>query len=92
MEEQIKFTDEEVQEIRNIATKVQSSFQRLGELEIRRDQLESVRSTFIEEYNSIREEEQKLFSRLNEKYGDGNYDPETNIFTPIKKEEETTAN
>lgn len=88
MEEQIKFTDEEVQEIRNIAIQVQSSFQRLGELEIRKKQLEDTRNKFIEEYDLIREQEQQLFGRLNEKYGDGNYDPDTNIFTPIKKDEE----
>ena len=28
------------------------------------------------------EEEQELFSSLNEKYGDGSYDPDTGIFTP----------
>ena len=29
-----------------------------------------------------------MFKGLNEKYGDGNYDPSTNIFTPSEQKEE----
>jgi hypothetical protein len=30
--------------------------------------------------------ELELFKNLNEKYGDGNYDPNTGIFTPINNQ------
>ena len=33
------------------------------------------------------EKEQELFKGLNEKYGDGNFDPSTGEFTPTPKEE-----
>ena len=29
-----------------------------------------------------------MFKGLNDVYGDGNYDPETNTFTPTEKKEE----
>jgi hypothetical protein len=29
-----------------------------------------------------------MFKGLNEKYGDGNYDPNTNVFTPSEQKEE----
>jgi len=31
--------------------------------------------------------EEELFKKLNEKYGDGNYDPNTGVFTPISVEQ-----
>ena len=90
MEEQINFTEQEVQQIRDISLQVQSAFQRLGEIQIRIKQFEDARAKIMNEYESIRQQEQQLFSELNQKYGDGNYDPETNIFIPNKKEEEVT--
>ena len=39
-------------------------------------------------YNNLIQEEQELFTNLNKKYDDGNFDPETGVFTPI--EEKTT--
>ena len=40
------------------------------------------------------QQESDLFKELNEKYGDGNFDPTTGIFTPTeeKKEEAVNAN
>lgn len=92
MEEQINFTEQEVQQIRDISLQVQSAFQRLGEIQIRIKQFEDARAKIMNEYESIRQQEQQLFSELNQKYGDGNYDPETNIFIPNKKEEQEVTN
>jgi hypothetical protein len=30
-----------------------------------------------------------MFSELNEKYGDGNYDPSSNTFIPVSEKKET---
>jgi len=39
-------------------------------------------------YNKLVVDEQELFTTLNKKYGDGNFDPQTGVFTP--SEEKTT--
>ena len=91
MAKEIKFTNEEVQQIQNIRVQLQASFQRLGELDIRRKQIEDARTQLLEEYNNIRAQEQQIFTKLNEKYGDGSYDPDTNIFTPIQRNEPETV-
>jgi hypothetical protein len=36
--------------------------------------------------NAVTIRDNELFKSLNEKYGDGNYDPNTGIFTPINNE------
>lgn len=90
MAKEIKFTDEEVQEINNLRAQLQVAFQRIGELDIRRRELDNARNQLLVQYDEIRKQEQQIFTKLNEKYGDGNYDPETNIFTPIQRKEPET--
>ena len=90
MAEQIKFTEEEVQQIQSLRTQLQVSFQRIGELDIRRRELDNLRNQLLSQYDEIRQQEQQVFTKLNEKYGDGNYDPDTNIFTPIQRKEPET--
>lgn len=85
MANEIKFTGEEVNEINNIRTQLADVFRRLGELDVRKKQIEVAREEVLGDYNTIREQEQQLFSKLNEKYGDGNYNPETNVFTPVEQ-------
>ena len=91
MAEEIRFTEEEVTNIQNIKNQLVAAFQRLGELDIRRKQIEDARNQLLDEYNQIREQEKQVFTKLNEKYGDGNYNPETNVFTPIVQNEPQTA-
>lgn len=90
MAEQIKFTDEEVQSINSIREGVNEVFSQLGQVKIERDkklkELENLENKLIERYGELTKQEQELFNTLNEKYGDGNYDPQTGIFTPVKSE------
>jgi hypothetical protein len=91
MTKQIKFTDEEVKNIQNLRAQLTVAFQRIGELDIRRRDLENARTQLLSQYDDIRAAEQSIFQKLNEKYGDGNYDPDTNVFTPIQKNEPETV-
>jgi phosphopantetheine adenylyltransferase len=63
----------------------------LGSLEIVRiqtenklEQISNRRLQLETQYNNLINEEQELLNELNEKYGAGNFDPETGVFTPIK--------
>lgn len=89
MEEQIKFTDEEVKEINDLRFEVGSVFTQLGQVQIekrkRLEELEQNEASLLQKYTELVAKEDILFKGLNEKYGDGDYDPNTGIFTPIQK-------
>ncbi len=91
MAKKIKFTKEEVIEIDNLKQEVASIFTRLGQLSVEKkrriDEVEKVESDLLNQHQGLVEKEKQIFAGLNEKYGDGNYDPNTNEFTPTEKEE-----
>ncbi len=91
MAKAIKFTKEEVQEVQVLRQDVANLFTRLGQLQIekrrRLDEVEQVEKDLISQHSGLVEKEQTMFKGLNGKYGDGNYDPATNIFTPTEEKE-----
>lgn len=93
MAETIQFTEEEVQSINQLRQDVANVFTQLGQLSIERnrrlDELDDLEEQLIEKHKELQQKEQEIFKGLNDKYGDGNYDPTTNTFTPTPKEEVT---
>jgi predicted transcriptional regulator len=93
MAETIQFTQEEVQSINQLRQDVANTFTQLGQLTIERnrrlDELDEIEEQLIEKHKQLQQQEQEIFKGLNEKYGDGNYDPATNTFTPTLKEDLT---
>ena len=87
----IKFTQDEltnIESIRNGFNEVQTL---LGRLEIQRIQTEQALENIHNDklrletrYSDLVDEERKMVQDLNEKYGPGNLDPDTGVFTPIK--------
>ena len=90
MENQIKFTEEEITSINQLKTDVELVFLQMGQLSVERkrrnDELDTIETQLFEKHTELIKTEQELFLALNEKYGDGNYDPITGIFTPINNE------
>lgn len=90
MMEPIKFTEQEINSINQLKTDVELVFTQLGQLLIERkrrnDELDEIESEILKQHQGLVEKEQELFKSLNEKYGDGNYDPNTGIFTPINNQ------
>tara|TARA_B100000282_G_scaffold90008_1_gene63039 strand:- start:454 stop:738 length:285 start_codon:yes stop_codon:yes gene_type:complete len=88
---EIKFTKDEltnIESIRNGFNEVQTL---LGRLEIQRIQTEQALENIHNDklrletrYSDLVDEERKMVQDLNEKYGPGNLDPDTGVFTPIK--------
>jgi len=52
------------------------------------DALEEAEVKMDADYKDIQDNERKLVEELNEKYGPGQLDPQTGVFTPAPKEEE----
>lgn len=99
MAETIKFTEKEVGKINQLRVDVSNVFTKLGQLAIekqrRLDEIDSIEKQLIGDHAQLQETERKMFEELNKKYGDGNYDPDTNTFTPVpteKIEEEEVSN
>ena len=95
MAKQIKFTEEEVGKINQLRQDVSNVFTQMGQLAIEKkrriDEVEQIEKQLLDSHSNLVNQEKELFESLNEKYGDGNYDPATNVFTPVEKTEETVT-
>ena len=87
--EQIKFTEEELTNLRQLQTDYQEKQNTLGQLSVQEiilnqqmEQLHSQRDAIQTEYIELQQKERNLVDELNAKYGIGSLDPETGIFTP----------
>ena len=90
MSEQIKFTEEEIQEIKQ----VQSNYQTIG-LELVQiklalsnakrqfESLELEERALTERITDVNVKERQIAKQLEEKYGKGEIDLESGVFTPI---------
>ena len=87
MAEKIKFTEDEVKQINELRIEVGSVFTELGQIHIekkrRLSELEVRELELTKQHSDLVIKEETLFKGLNEKYGDGDYNPTTGEFTPI---------
>jgi len=92
MAKEIKFTNEEVAGLEQLRQDVSNIFTRLGQLSIERkrrvEEIDAMEEELLKQHSSLVVKESDMFKSLNEKYGDGNYDPSTNTFIPVEKTEE----
>ena len=84
----VKFTDDELKSLQDLQTNYQEKQAALGQLSVQRilvnQQMETldIRQDELEtEYTAVQQEERDLVQGLNEKYGPGQLDPQTGIFT-----------
>ena len=85
---EVKFTDDELKSLQDLQTNYQEKQAALGQLSVQRilvnQQMETldIRQDELEtEYTAVQQEERDLVKGLNEKYGPGQLDPQTGIFT-----------
>ena len=86
---EIKFTDEELESLQGLQTSYQEKQSVLGQLAVQKILLNqqidalNIRTEEVEtEYQTVQQEERDLVAKLNEKYGPGQLDPATGVFTP----------
>ena len=95
MAEEIKFSEEELKSLQELSQSyqiIQASFWQLKVQKIlnqqQADALDEAEVKMDADYKDIQDNERKLVEELNEKYGPGQLDPQTGVFTPAPKEEE----
>ena len=96
-DQETKFSEEELKSLQDLQTSYQQKQLQFGQLEVQRllvtqqlDSLDSAKAKLEVEYSEVQETERKLVASLNEKYGPGNLDPATGVFTPAPATEETS--
>ena len=96
-DQETKFSEEELKSLQDLQTSYQQKQLQFGQLEVQRllvsqqlEQLDNSKAKLEVEYGEVQETERKLVADLNEKYGPGNLDPATGVFTPAPVAEETS--
>ena len=95
MADEIKFTDEELKSLQELSQSYQNIQASFGQLKVQKilnqqqaDALEEAEVKMDADYKDIHDNERKLVEELNEKYGPGQLDPQTGVFTPAPPQEE----
>jgi|TARA_B100002019_G_scaffold249315_1_gene228615 predicted RNase H-like nuclease (RuvC/YqgF family) len=90
---EIKFTEDELKALSDLNTGYTTKQTQFGQLRVQRilvnQQLENLDETEIRletEYKELQKSEQDLVKQLNDKYGPGQLDPNTGVFTPTASE------
>ena len=84
-----KFTDDELKSLQELQTNYGEKQNVLGQLAVQKILLNqqidalNIRTEEVEtEYQTVQQEERDIVKTLNEKYGPGQLDPKTGVFTP----------
>ena len=95
MADEIKFTDEELKSLQELSQSYQNIQASFGQMKVQKilnqqqaDALEEAEVKMDADYKDIQDNERKLVEDLNEKYGPGQLDPQTGVFTPAPPQEE----
>jgi len=95
--EKVTFSEEEMQSLQDLQNDYQEKQALLGQLSVQRilltQQLEALEARQVElesEYVATQQKERELVETLNDKYGPGELNPETGVFTPVNSPQEVT--
>ena len=89
MAKEIKFTEDELKSLGDLQGKYNVVTNKFGQLAIaklnfekQQESIEEEEFKNTEELESVRTEEQELLNTITEKYGPGQLDPQSGVFTP----------
>ena len=94
MADEIKFTDEELKSLSELSQGYQNIQSAFGQLRVQKILLEQQKESLEEaevkmeaDYAENQQKERDLVKELNDKYGPGQLDPQSGVFTPVPQEE-----
>ena len=89
MSNQIKITEEEVAQVRDLRDRIRTHVETIGRLNVQRHfaqlELDHINSELDQTYvitEDLSAEESRVVKEISQKYGDGSLDFETGIYTP----------
>ena len=84
MADAIKFTEEELNSIKELQNKYNKTVFTLGQIALQNETLANQKKQVMSNLETVKKEEDSLAKSLNAKYGVGSLDLETGTFTPQK--------
>ena len=84
MQEEVKFNEDEMKQVQNIQKSYVNAQNQFGQLKLAQIRLEEQESELKTFFDSIKSEEKKFLDSITKKYGEGNLNPETGVFTPTE--------
>ena len=94
MAKEIKFSEEELQSLNELSQGYQNIQAAFGQMKVQHilaeQQMSSLEEAEVQmesDYSDLQEKERELVQQLNEKYGPGQLDPQTGVFTPAPQPE-----
>ena len=91
---EIKFTEEELKRLQDLSQLYRDLQQVMGQISVQKllnqqqaDRIEAQELDLIKQYEDNQKNEREFTKELNEKYGPGQLDPQTGVFTPAPQEE-----
>ena len=95
--DEIKFTEKELESLNDLQVKYNTITNQFGQLAIAKLNLEKQTEVvndqefkLQEELNQAREDEQEILNDITEKYGPGQLDPQSGVFTPTTEIQQST--
>ena len=95
--DEVKFTEKELQTLNDLQVKYNTITNQFGQLAIAKLNLEKQTEVvndqefkLQEELEQAREEEQGILNDITEKYGPGQLDPQSGVFTPTTEIQQST--
>tara|TARA_A100001515_G_C4414433_1_gene158241 strand:+ start:164 stop:466 length:303 start_codon:yes stop_codon:yes gene_type:complete len=95
MAKEIKFSDDELKSLSDLAQGYQTTQAAFGQLRVQKILLSQQKSALEDaevqletDYIQLQEKEQNIVKELNDKYGPGQLDPQTGVFTPTETVQE----
>jgi len=96
-DQETKFSEKELKSLQDLQNSYQQKQLQFGQLEVQRllvsqqlEQLDNAKAKLEVDYGEVQETERNLVADLNKKYGPGNLDPATGVFTPAPAPVETS--
>ena len=96
MSESVKFTEDEMKQIGNLQQSYMNIQSSLGQLAVNKirvkkqlSDIEVAEENLQEQFTDNQKQETKFVESINKKYGDGNLDLNSGVFTPRPAEETT---
>ena len=97
-DQETKFSEEELKSLQDLQQQYQQKQLQFGQLRVQSllvqqhlDSIDDAEAKLEVEYAGVLETERKLVEELNKKYGPGNLDPATGVFTPAPVETSETT-
>ena len=95
--DEVKFTEEELQSLNDLQVKYNTITNQFGQLAIAKLNLEKQTEVvndqefkLQEDLEQAREQEQEILNDITEKYGPGQLDPQSGVFTPTTEIQQST--